>query len=297
LGPCLFLAYINDLPLRLSSQTRLFADDTALHRPVQSRIDQQLLQQDLQMLEEWEQKWDMQFHPGKCITLPVTRRHVNNRITPADHQLHGHTLENVTSVKYLGVTIGHNLSWDEHIDSICSKANSTLGFLRRNLRVGSTHIKEVAYKTFVRPILEYASTVWDPHTQTNVNKIEMVQRRAARFVLNKYHRTASVSNMLEHLGWEPLQTRRKNARLAMLFKIQNDLVHVSKSHLIPKPIRPRRGQARQHSKQYVEDISHLQDYRTESFFPRTVRDWNNLPQKTVDADTLDTFVSRLRSSM
>ena len=239
----------------------------------------------------------MQFHPGKCTTLPVTRRHAENRIAPAAYQLHGHTLETVTSVKYLGVTIGHDLSWDEHIDSICSKANSALGFLRRNLRVGSAHIKETAYKTFVRPILEYASTVWDPYTLTNINKIEMVQRRAARFVLNRYHRTASVSNMLEHLGWEPLQTRRKNARLAMLFKIRNDLVQVSKSHLKAKPTRPRRGQVRQHNKQYMEDMSHVQDYRTESFFPRSVRDWNNLTQKTVDADTLGTFVSRLRNSM
>ena len=104
------------------------------------------------------------------------------------------------SAKYLGVTMQEDLIWDLHIDNICNKANQTLGFLRRNLRIGTTHLKETAYKTFVRPILEYASVVWDPYTATNISKIEAVQRRAARFVCNRYHRTASVSVMIDRLG-------------------------------------------------------------------------------------------------
>ena len=59
------------------------------------------------------------------------------------------------------------------------KANRTLGFLRRNLKIGSKSIKERTYKALVRPVLEYASTVWDPYTEENIKKIESVQRRAA----------------------------------------------------------------------------------------------------------------------
>jgi hypothetical protein len=69
-----------------------------------------------------------------------------------------------------------------------SKANKTLGFLRRNLKIPSIRIKEQEYFTLARPLVEYASTVWDPYTQTDihVNKVEAVQRRAARYVANNH---------------------------------------------------------------------------------------------------------------
>jgi hypothetical protein len=67
--------------------------------------------------------------------------------------------------KYLGCQITSDLRWSDHVNNICGKANRTLGFLRRNLNVGSTSVKENAYKTLVRPTLEYASTVWDPYHQ------------------------------------------------------------------------------------------------------------------------------------
>ena len=152
------------------------------------------------------------------------------------------------------------------------------------------------YKTFVRPILEYASSVWDPYTQGNKDKLEAVQRRAARFVCNKYHRTASVTRMLEQLGWPSLEQRRKTARLSMLYKIRTGIIQMDEKitgeNLVSKRDRPRRDQ---HNKLYIEDNNFKQDYRLGSFFPRTIENWNDLSQKTVDADSLDTFVSRVCS--
>ena len=144
--------------------------------------------------------------------------------------------------------------------------------------------------------MEYAATVWDPYTQCNKDKIENVQRRAARFVCNQYRRTASVTSMIEKLEWPSLEERRRRARLAMLFKIRHGIVQIDNRitdwNLSEKPARPRRDQ---HDKQYCEPTGFKQDYRLGSFFPRTVQDWNSLPQKTVDAESLDTFVSRVCS--
>ena len=123
--------------------------------------------------------------------------------------LHGHTLENVSSARYLGITINNTVSWDDHISNTCSKANRVLGFLRRNLKISTFNIKEKAYKDFVRPLLEYAASVWDPYSQKNISKIEAIQRRAARFVLNRFRNTSSVNNMLEALGWPTLEQRRQ----------------------------------------------------------------------------------------
>ena len=132
LGPCLFLVYINDLPDTLTAHARLFADDTAVYDEVKSDSDRAHLQQNLDLLNEWEIKWDMTFHPNKCVQLPVTRM----KEPPAtQYHLHGHTLDTVDSTDYLGLKLTKNLSWSEHIGKISAKANKTLGFLRRNLKI------------------------------------------------------------------------------------------------------------------------------------------------------------------
>ena len=81
----------------------------------------------------------------------------------------------------------------------------------------------MGYKALVRPIFEYCSCVWDPHTQKNIDKLEKIQRRAARFVLNRYQKKDSVTSMLKELKWDTLQERRRQARLNMMFKIHNGL--------------------------------------------------------------------------
>ena len=200
----MFLVYINDLPEQLKAQTRLFADDTAVYQIIRNPSDSRQLQQDLKQLEHWESQWDMSFHPNKCSTLPVTRKH---KVLDSKYKLHDHTLQVVDKVKYLGVTVTKDCSWDTHIQDVCSKANRALGFLRRNLKISAVQLKATAYKAYVRPILEYACSVWDPYTETNIKKLESVQRRAARFVLNRYQNTASVTEMIEQLKWPSLQHR------------------------------------------------------------------------------------------
>ena len=109
------------------------------------------------------------------------------------------------------------MDWEEHINSIWTKANQVLGFLRRNLKISSPSIKAKAYKTFVRPLLEYTATVWDPYEKQHKEKLENIQRRAARFAQNKHKCTESITTMLETLGWKSLEERRKNARLLMFY--------------------------------------------------------------------------------
>ena len=82
-----------------------------------------------------------------------------------DYKLHGTALEHVTLAKYLGLTFQHNMKWNTHINNITSSANRSLGFLRRNIQVNSAELKTVAYNALVRPLLEYAPSVWDPNTK------------------------------------------------------------------------------------------------------------------------------------
>ena len=97
--------------------------------------------------------------------------------------MNGNPLSLVTEHRYLGILINDKLSWHPHINQLCHKANQLLGFLQRNLRGCSRTLKEHSYKQLVLPTIEYCSAIWDPHHQNAIHQLEMIQHRAARFVL------------------------------------------------------------------------------------------------------------------
>ena len=143
----------------------------------------------------------MEFNPSKWQVLHITR---SKQPLNTQYTLHDQVLEATDTAKYLGVTISKDLSWNYHISSLTSEANSTLGFVKRNVKTSNVKVKEMAYKTLVCPQVEYASPVWSPHTKDNIDKIEMTQRRAARWVKNKFSTYDSVTDMLSELGWRSL---------------------------------------------------------------------------------------------
>ena len=119
LGPILFLLYINDLPENVQSQVRLFVDDTAVYLTVQDPNDSERLQSDLNVLQEWEKKWDMEFNPSKCQVLHITRSRNPIRY---NYTMHGQTRESVENSRYLGVDISSDLGFSHHINRITSNA-------------------------------------------------------------------------------------------------------------------------------------------------------------------------------
>ena len=133
IAPILFLIYINDLPNNLKSTVLLFADDTIIYMTISNGTDATALQQDLDTLAKWEETGQMEFHPQKCSVLHITR---SRNPKYKQYTLHGHILVKADNAKYLGVVINKTLSWNNHINDVTKKANASLGFLRRNLRIG-----------------------------------------------------------------------------------------------------------------------------------------------------------------
>jgi hypothetical protein len=258
LGPILFLVYINDLPESITSQVRLFADDTAVYLTVNDK-DETTLQTDLDKLQEWSLKWDMSFNPAKCQVVQVTK---SKSPHPTAYMLQGQTLSTLSSARYLGVDLSNNLSWNTHTDRVATSANRTLGFLRRNIRTKAPGVRECAYKALVRPQLEYASCIWDPHTKHNTNKVEMVQRRAARWTLNDFSKYSSVTRMLDKLGWRAFEQRRSDARLCLFYKIIHGLVAIP----IPTYIQPNYLATRHCHSQRYRQIHTGANYYKYSFF-------------------------------
>ena len=199
----------------------------------------------------------MRFQPVKCNMMQLTNKNLNK--IQASYTLEGTVLENVDNIKYLGVTITNDLKWNRHISNICTKANRTLGFLRQTLFSCPQNVKEAAYKGMVRPILEYGSSVWDPHPDKLQKELEKVQNRAARFVTRNYdYETGSMTGILGQLKWE---SRGRNQH-SLAFQIP----------------------------------SASKDVYMYSFFPQTIRDWNDLPESLISSSELsDDSVSKFTS--
>ena len=179
----------------------------------------------------WAANWRMLFNSQKCEFLRVT-----NKKHPilAQYSIQKEAIREVTHAKYLGVTIDQHLSWSEHIKQITNKANRVKGFLQRNLHSCPIQIKSNCYKALIKPILEYTSIIWAPHTQKDIRVLEKVQRNTARFVHNNYSHYASVSEMLRCLKWPTLAQGRNDQKLIMMFKIIHHLVDIqASSYLTP----------------------------------------------------------------
>ena len=162
------------------------------------------------------------------------------------------------------------------MESCCKHLD--INFLRRNICDCPTRVKEQCYKTLVRPVMDYASCIWDPNTKANIEKIEMVQRRAARFVKGDYDRTSSVTAMLNGLGSETLQQRRQQAKVVMFYRIVHGLVAVQTTpFLIPAAMTGTRG----HNMRYLVPQSKVNAL---------------LPQQVVSVPSIEAFKLLLQTS-
>ena len=211
----------------------------------------------------------MSFNPTKCLVLLISTNKKKTGLS-TQYQLHGHTFEMVDSSKYLGVAIRDDLSWETRVQNTASKANRTLGFLRRNMKDCTKPVKDLTCKTMIRPVMEYSSAVWDPALQTQITALEQVQRWAARYVCNDFtSRTPGcVTKMLNDLNWEPLEVRCRHDRLSMLYKSQHNLVDIPTDRYLRVSDTRTRGPAK-FFQERITDTAY-----SNSFFPRTVRDWN-----------------------
>jgi len=227
LGPLLFIAYVSDLPKCLQfAKCLMYADDTKIFMAVHKISDCLLLQQDLNSLYEWCKKWKLSLNLDKCEIMSVS-----NRVNTVEFNYHigDVELERVNHVTDLGVVFENNMSFNLHIDKICKSAAKVMGIIKRSCsgEFEAYTVKRL-YVALVRPILEYASQVWNPQFTTKCDRVERIQRiflRTYCYKLRLQYDSAYYTDFCRLAGIHSLKSRRTISDLMFLYKILNGTVH------------------------------------------------------------------------
>ena len=287
LGPLLFVIYINDMLDNIVSNGLLFADDTKIFHQISSKEDAMVLQTDLNKLEEWSNMWLLRFNTEKCHVLSLGK--FENIMHTHRYKIGEHELEHVFDEKDLGVYFDANMSFDDHIAIKIKKANQILGLIRRSFTYldGKSFVR--LYTALVRPHLEYAQSVWSPHSRKQQDLIEKVQMRATKLADNMGD--TEYSERLKFLNLPTLAYRRLRGDLIETFK------HFWKydKQIISTSFQPKQRTNRNHNFQLHERRAKdgVRGVQSNSFYYRIPRLWNALPNNVVNSTNVDMFKNRL----
>ena len=282
LGPILFLIYINDLDDSITSNVLKFADDTKLFRKVNTDGDKQHLQNDLDRLMKWSEKWQMLFNFGKCKCLHTGHGNLN-----VNYKMGDTVLGTTVKEKDLGVTISADMKVSEQCGIAASKGNQILGLIRRNITYKGKKLIIPLYKAIVRPHLEYCIQAWRPYRKKDMDTLERIQRRATKMIPEL--RDLSYEERLKECGLTTLETRRLRGDQIEVFKILNGYENIDRNMFFSLK---KDSRTRGHEVKLVKDQCRL-DIRKHSFSQRTINKWNKLSTDCVTTSSVNMFKNKV----
>ena len=278
LGPSLFVIYINDLPESIQSKYRIFADDTKVYSEGEGGGNVKL-QRDIDALQEWSDRWQIQFNVDKCAVMHLGK---NNLKKDYSMSINNETQSLVKSEaeKDLGVVVDDNLKFSKHIEGITQKANQILGVLRRNFKNINRKTFVMLYKVLVKSKLEYGNVIWNPTNERDRDMLERVPRRATKIVQGLKHK--GYSERLASLKLPTLEFRRLRGDLLQTHKIihkkdnMNDIFYFNN-----------KNRTRGHTWKMAKQRCSLKQ-RRHFFSNRVINSWNSLPDEAVVTKQLNT---------
>nr|BAK26811.1 putative reverse transcriptase [Culex quinquefasciatus] len=223
LGPLLFILYVNDISFILKKiNVLVYADDMKLYMEIGNANDSHVFQNEINLFYTWCSKSLLQFNVNKCNSIAFSRKHETPNITVL---LGNQPVEKCKVVRDLGVILDSQLTFVEHYNTIINKAKSTLGFIKRfAFNFQDPYTIKLLYITYVRPLLEYCSIVWNPYYAVHQARIESVQKQFLLYALRKLNWTAfplpSYEARCMLINIQSLQERRKFAMLSFI----NDII-------------------------------------------------------------------------
>ena len=204
----------------------------------------------------------------------------------------GVSIEQVDSFKYLGVMIDSYLKWDTHITMVRSKVARAIGRVHRLKHLLPKRILLLLYYSLVLPHLDYCNVIWGRTTQSNLQKLQTLQNRYARMILNAEFLTPH-KQMLQTLHWQSVTQRIQYNTGLMMYKIMNDLAPAYLQSLVEK-------RDVQIVTRYAIACPLLiqkprTDYYKKSFHYQGSLLWNNLPDCVRSSHSLVQYKKHIKS--
>ena len=290
LGPLLFLIYVNELPeVVKNGSVYLFADDCKIQFIFNRDSYPDCLQQDLNIIKKWSDSMQLSLSPDKCAILQLGNRTDN---LARKYYIGEKELQNCTSMRDLGIIIDSKLNFSEHCSTIVKKAAMRMNIIFRSFETRETGFLLDMFKTFVRPILEYATTCWSPYLAKDIKLIESVQRKFTRRIPAISHLNLPYLDRLNVLNLERLDLRRLKTDLVMVYRLFNDHVDIDVSKILTphhQAYASYKGIQIASTKLRLtkSPVKHL--CRQNYFGLRVVNPWNLLPEQVRLAKNISVF--------
>ena len=289
LGPLFFLIYVNDITDSLLSLTRLYADDSSLFCSTSNIQDiEGMLNHDLHQISLWAKRWLVNFNPNKTEAVLFSLK--ANSPTPS-LLFDNVNINFVDNHKHLGLTLKSNGQWSTHIANILQSASKTLNIMRKLKFTLSRAALNQIFLSYIRPILEYASIVWDGCNQTDADSLDKMQNEAARIVTG-LTRSVSLNNLYRECGWDSLRVRRERQKCCFMYKFANESLPSYITDLIPPTV----GNISHYE---LRNRDHIETFQTrtsifkKSCIPSSIRLWNNLDPSIRQSSSINSFKNSL----
>ena len=282
LGSILFLIYINDLEEGVTGKKIKFADDTKLSRKTKEIGDKQKLQDDIDKLVRWSEKWQMLFNFGKCKCL-----HTGPGNTGTNYEMGGTILSKTMKEIDLRVTMNAKMKVSEQCRIAASQGNQVIGMIWRNITYKENSLNVPLYKAKFGPHLEYCIQAWCRYLRKDIDRLEQIQRRANKFIPGLID--LRYEERLKVCGLITLETRRLRGDQIEVFNILNGYENIDFNFFFEiKESKITRG----HNFTLVKKQSRL-DVRKLSFPQRTINVWNNLSTECVHASSVNIIKNKI----
>ena len=282
LGPLLFLIFINDLDEAAAARFIFkFADDTKVAQPAQTEEDCAVLQESLDGLVQWAERWGMAFNVQKCKVMHLghaNRKHV--------YTMNGAVLEETEEERDLGVMISNKLKPGTQCAKAARTAAAVLGQISRAFHFKDRYVFVQLYKQYVRPHLEFAVQAWSPWSAADKEVLEAVQRRMVRMVSGL--RSTEYEDRLKELGMTTLEERRHQADMAMMFKTMRGVDGQKEEWFTPAAAGQRRTRVADDPLNVRLAHGRL-ELRKNFFTVRCTEHWNNVPGEIKNLRSVESF--------
>ena len=273
----------------------MYADDATLHTAhSQLSVIEQRLNADMNLTKQWCKQNNMSLNLNKTTCMLIGSRQRLCKVRDINVLYNNCTVKTVAYQKVLGINIDKNLSWNIHIDKICSDVSKRISLLRRLDRYLDKDAKLLYYNAYILPIMDYGAIVWGHCNNLNIERICKLQKRAARLILHKPIRYPS-NELFKELNWLSFSERVKYLTGVMVYKSLNNLAPSYLSNILLPLSQSSHHVTRAVSNQDLAVQRHNTELFKQSFTYSSSSVWNSLDTGIKQSLSLKSFKYNLRN--